>query len=235
MPSPLSTLLRQTVMVTLLLGLSLPALADTVTLTPTADAYVQGGTYAATNYGSNTILAAQASATANSNYDSYLKFDTASSSGTVTSAKLRLYTALSALGTVSTSAYAVADTAWGETTITWNNKPALGASLGSLTVNSKVYAWKEFDVTPYVQSEKSAGRHVLTLALHNAATSVPYVKAYSRNMLSNQPQLVIVTDPPPVVSITTPANGSSYPAPASLNLTATERKMKIASDGEGMG
>jgi RHS repeat-associated protein len=170
-------------------------LADTVTLNPVADAYVQNGSNANRNYGTNTQLRAQTSSTAASNYDSYLRFDTAT--GTVTSAKLRLYASLSRAGNVSSSVHAVADTGWGETTITWNNKPALGSVLGSLSTTSTSYAWKEIDVTAYVQAEKAAGRNLISLGLHNAATSSVYVRASSRNATSNKPELVIVSETPP--------------------------------------
>jgi RHS repeat-associated protein len=238
-PSPLSTLPRKAAMnpiprtlcktglAALLLGLGLPALAATVTLNPTADAYVQAGTNAAKNYGTATTLNVRTSTTTANNYDSYLKFDTSSAAGAVTSAKLRLYSALSASGTVSTSAYAVSNTTWGETTITWNNKPALGASLGSVTVNSTTYAWKEIDVTAYVQSEKAAGRAAITLGMHDVANTSPYIKANSRNATSNKPQLLIVTNAAPTVSIATPISGSSYTAPAVIRLTAN------AADSDG--
>ena len=203
------------------------AQAATVTLNPTADAYVQNGTNAGKNYGTNTQLRAQTNATASSNYDSYLKFDTTSAGGQVTSAKLRLYASLSGTGSVASSAYAVSNTSWGETTITWNNKPALGAVLGSASTTSTSYAWKEIDVTAYVQSEKAAGRNVITLGLHNGATSSVYVRANSRNATSNKPQLVITTNAAPTVGLSSPANGASLIAPASVTLSAT------ASDSDG--
>jgi hypothetical protein len=144
----------------------LPALgtAATVTLNPTADAYVRDGSSASKNFGSASLLQVQTSATAGSNYDSYLKFDTSSASGQIASATLRLYASLSKAGNVSTSAHAVADNSWGETTIKWNNKPAMGTLLGGIGTTSTTYAWKDIDVTSFVQSERNAGRNVLTLA-----------------------------------------------------------------------
>lgn len=206
-------------------------LAATVTLNPTADAYVQDGKSASKNYGSKTQLRVQTNAIAASNYDSYLKFDTSAATGEIASAKLRLYVPLSKADSVSTSVHAVGNTGWGETTLTWNNRPALGAALGSVAVNSTDYAWKEIDVTAYVQAEKAAGRHVISLGLHNAATSSAYVRVNSRNAHSNRPELVIVTAPaanlPPSVSLTAPVAGSSYTAPASVTLTAS------AADSDG--
>jgi len=129
-----------------------------------------------------------------------------------------LYFLTSALSEkVSASCYTVSNTSWVETTITWNNKPALGAILNSFTVNA----------TAYVQSEKAAGRNVLTLGMHNAATSSVYVRANSRNATSNKPELVIVTNAAPTVSISSPANGAVFTAPASISLTAN------AADSDG--
>lgn len=202
--------------------------AATLTLNPTADAYVQAGSNASKNYGSTADLRVQTNGTTSKNYDSYLKFDTTAATGQIVSAKLRVYAKLSAKGTVSTTAYAVATTTWGETSITWNNKPARGSALGSATVNSTSYAWKEIDVTPYVQSEFNAGRKVLSFAYHNSANSSPYITAYSRNSTNaNKPQLVLTTNSVPTVSVTGPGNGSVFASPANINLTAT------ASDSDG--
>ena len=137
---------------------TLPSQAATATLTPTADAYVQNGANAAVNYGTATTLRIQASATAASNYESHLKFDTTSVSGVISNATLRIHAKLTATGTITTSAYGVPTTTWGETTLTWNNKPAVGASLGSVVVNSTTFAYKDIDVTAYVQGEFSANR-----------------------------------------------------------------------------
>jgi len=83
------------------------------------------------------------------------------------------------------------------------------------------YAHKEIDVTAYVQSEKTAGRNVLTLGMHNAATSSVYVRANSCNATSNKPELVIVTNAAPTVSISSPANGAAFTAPTNIRLTAS--------------
>lgn len=213
-----------------LLGASPLVLAATATLSPTADAYVQNGGNTSKNYGTATDLRIQTSGTTASNYDSYLKFDTTSVAGGITSAQLRIYAKLSASGTVSTTAYAVVSTTWGETTITWNNKPALGIALGSVTVNSTTYAYKDIDVTSYVQSEFNAGRKVMSFAYRNSANSTPNITAYSKDSSNvNKPQLLITyaTNVAPTVGLTSPANNALFVAPASVSLTAT------AADSDG--
>jgi len=42
--------------------------------------------------------------------------------------------------------YAVANTTWSESALTWNNKPATGAGLDTNTVANTAYAYIPFDV-----------------------------------------------------------------------------------------
>ena len=201
-----------------------PPPGNSLTLTPTADAYVVGGS--STNFGANAELRVRTSATASSNYDTYLKFDASLAASAVSSAKLRIYARLSAAGTLSTMVYAVANTAWGERTITGINRPARGASLASANVASTSYAFIEVDVTNYVKSEFAAGRRVLSFTYHNGANTSPYITAHSKEAV-NQPQLVItspINTPPanaaPTISLTNPPNGATFNAPANINLSA---------------
>jgi RHS repeat-associated protein len=122
---------------------------------------------------------------------------------------------------------AVSNTSWGETSITWNNKPAVGAALASGTVTNKTFAWYEFDVTGYLAAERAAGRNVVTLALRAPAASSLTVNANSRQAATNKPQLVFTLNAAPTVSLTSPTDGASYAAGASITLTAT------AADGDG--
>ena len=198
------------------------------TVNPTADAYVQGGTNAGTNFGTNTQLRIQTSSTASSNYDSYLKFDLTGQ--TFTSAKVRVNAALASSGSAGVALYAVATTTWTETAITWNNKPARGAQQATtVNVTSTTAAWIEFDVTTYALAEKAAGRNLVSFALHAPANTSVRVNASAREASSNKPQLQLTSTSnlPPSVSLTAPANNSSYTAPATINLAAT------AADSDG--
>jgi ELWxxDGT repeat protein len=168
----------------------------TATLASTADAYVRASN-ANSNFGTATTLTVQ-QVSSNSNIRwTYLKFDT-SSVATITNAKVRIYGAVSAITStaINTAIYPVSNTTWTETGITWNNKPATGATaLASVPIvnNSTSSRWYELDVTAYLQAEKAAGRNVVTLALKNLANSSPYVQLVSRQgTAANRPQLVIV-------------------------------------------
>jgi hypothetical protein len=64
---------------------------------------------------------------------SYLMFDLSSLSGTVTAATLTLHAQSDSHAEGDGgSIYSVADTSWSEDSLTWGNRPALGAGLGAL-------------------------------------------------------------------------------------------------------
>src|SRR6266850_1424379 len=196
------------------------------TINPTADAYVQGGNKANKNFGIAGTLKARTNAATAKNFDSYLKFDT-TNIPVFSAAKLRLYASLSNNGTVGTTLYAVSNTNWSETTITWDNKPALGAALASGAVTSKTFSWYEFDVTDYLLNERAAGRNVISLALRAPVASSLTVDVKSRQANTNKPELVFDLNAAPAVSLTSPTNGASYAAGDPITLSAS------AADSDG--
>jgi hypothetical protein len=200
--------------------------AGTILLNPIADAHVRDGASASTNFGTATLLEVRTTGTANdgNNRDAYFKFDL-STAGSIGTVKLRTYASLSASGTVATSAYPVAVTSWiesGAGSITWSNKPALGTALGSVSVTGTTYAWYEIDVTSYIKSELAAGRTVVSLALHDTASSTPNLRINSREATSNKPELLItpeaVTNTAPVVNA---GPDQTLALPSSVTLDAT--------------
>ena len=60
-------------------------------LTPTADAYVRGGSTADTNYGAETVLEIKNGSGDSNDRWTYVKFDLGSVTGTISSATLKLY------------------------------------------------------------------------------------------------------------------------------------------------
>jgi hypothetical protein len=203
----------------------LSAAAGGAVLNPTADSYVRDGSSANTNFGTVTPLEVRTSSNGQ-NRDAYFKFDVTGITG-VTLVKLRVNANLSGSGTVAASAYAVPTTTWTETGITWNNKPALGSSLASVTVSGTAYVWYEFDVTSYVQSEQAAGRNVVSFALHATTTSNRLISVKSRESASQKPELVVTGNLAPSASITNPAGGATFPQPANITINAT------AADSDG--
>jgi len=202
------------------------------TLNALADAYVQDGTNAGTNFGTATSLRVQTGTKVNvgTNSDAYFKYDLSGVGQNISSAKLRITASLSAAGSVSSSVYSVATTSWiesGTGSITWNNKPARSAtplSGASITVASTTLTTFDIDVTSYVKSEKAAGRDLVSLALHDPSASTIFINVNSREAAANKPQLIISasgnTNNAPNVTLTSPANGATFGAPASITLSA---------------
>ena len=170
-------------------------------LSPTADAYVRDGASATTNFGTATTLQTHSNATVGNNRETYLKFDLAAVTG-ISKATVRLYGSLSDTSgsNVPASIYSVATTTWTESgngSITWNNKPAAGATpLATTVITNDVPRWYEFDVTAYLQAEKAAGRNVVSLAVKNTSQSSPFASFNSKEAANNQPQLILWTTQP---------------------------------------
>jgi parallel beta-helix repeat protein len=151
------------------------------TLAPAADAFVRSGSSASINYGARANLKADLDDAGRQTY-SYLRFAVPSFT-TLTKATLRLYVSDGA--TSAPDLLTVANTTWSESTITWNNKPALGTlvrALGSVPTGS----WLEIDVTSIVRSGQT-----LSLALRPVSTDSFIVN--SKEAASERPQLVIST------------------------------------------
>jgi hypothetical protein len=178
-----------------LLALVLPgqSTAQQVTLNPTADAYVRSGTFAGNNFGTATSLPVKVSASPadDFNREIYLKFDL-SGVTSVRTATLRLYGSSSAPEVVTTDLYSSSNTSWTETGLNWNNKPAPGPVMWATVAPQSTAAWHEWDITRYLQAEKTSGRNVVTLVLKNSApTTTGSIAFNARENASNKPQLVI--------------------------------------------
>lgn len=159
--------------------------ALTTTVGVDADSYVRS-TSTGTNYGTATTLLADGN-DGGATLQTYLRFTIPNVSG-ISNAKLRLRVTNATSGS-STKFYEVrqvASTTWGETSLTWSNKPALGAVLSTFQSASSG-TWLEIDVT--------------SLAVPNAALSLAIVPNNitdgvdfsSKEASSNQPQLVITS------------------------------------------
>jgi len=168
-----------------------PAAAVPVTLRPSEDTFVRDGIYAATNFGSSSVLDLKTDTSPNLTRDVYLRFDLGSVAS-VSAAKLRVHAVLSAADTVAATLYPVTGS-WSEATLTWNTRPGFVSTspLGSFSVTSTSAAWKELDVTVHVKAEHVAGRRQISLALHAPAASVEKMTLSSREAASNRPELIV--------------------------------------------
>jgi endoglucanase len=170
-----------------------------ITLAPQHDAYVRDGSSAAITHGTTDpailITKLNPTTTAGNNRHTYIRFDASAVSGSISSAVLRLYGRLNdnRSTNIPVGVYAVSNTTWTEAAITWNNKPPTGTLLRSVTVTDSVGRYYTWDITSYVQSEKAAGRNIISLALINTASSTPVLSWNSKETGSNPPQLVVNT------------------------------------------
>ena len=98
-----------------------PSNIHTITLNPTADDYIDSAN-PTVNHGASAQLRVDGSPLVYS----FLKFDLSAVPGTVTGLTLNVY-ATSSSG-VGYAVRSVADNSWGESTLTWNNAPPIGAS-----------------------------------------------------------------------------------------------------------
>lgn len=165
-------------------------ISDVLTLHPTADAFVQGGSSADQNFGTQTVLTAKDDTDANNKRSSFLKFDLSTITDlTAEKVILRLKTASISGNTDNLSAYFIADDTWEETAINWNNKPASGTLLDTKTNTASLGEWIELDVTSQVITELSGDKKFSVLLMSGESILVSY---HSREAeAENQPQLVL--------------------------------------------
>src|SRR5687768_7800985 len=183
-----------TTLTTLLIGAGNATVAQdssTYTLAPTADAYVQDGAYANSNFGGQGYLAVKTSSMGY-NRDSFVRFDLTGVAG-VESARLRFLASVDKSASIEVAIYASA-AGWDEAAMTWNTRPERGQELGRFTVSSTAAAWHEINIEDYVNAEIAAGRTAIGVELHNPKKSSAIVKAHSREATTGKPELVYTTN-----------------------------------------
>ncbi|WP_224241193.1 CBM96 family carbohydrate-binding protein [Hyalangium gracile] len=165
-------------------------LAETRVFTPVADARVEGTTPTG-NYGSSSVLKVDGSP----QYASFLRFELSGLSGTIASAKLRLY---STDATVNGPAVYTTGSSWQESTITFQNKPATQTLLSTASTVA-ANAWVEWDVTAAVQ-----GNGAVNLAVVPTGTDGTVFSSRNTSNTSVHPQLVVT------LNTGTPPTGSDW-------------------------
>ncbi len=164
--------------------------STTLLFPATADAFVTSA-YPNANYGKALTLRARSSPVVHS----YLRFAVTGLNGRpILQAHLIVFPLKSS--SLGVRARAVADNSWGESTISYNNAPAIGTLLST---SSAVTAgqWLSLDVSAYV---KSAGTYSFALTTPSGAP----IPAYSREASANRPHLVLAvgtstTSTPPAI------------------------------------
>lgn len=197
---------------TLLLSLLLFKKTNAQTLIPVADSYVRS-TSPSFNNGTVTTLWVRNGPVTDT---AYLKFNI-DGLNPIRTATLRISAKASSSWISDINVFEVADTNWTETGITWDNKPTIGSSFGQAIVTGDTYSWYEVSIDGHVRSQQNAGEKLLSLALHgtNAAANsgVGDIAFVLSREGASPPELVIVTNSPPTVSLTSPTTSSTSSAP----------------------
>ena len=164
---------------------------NSTTLIPIADTYVRDGSSADTNFGAALDLQVKANPTVGLNRRIFLKFDIGGLT-TVSSARLRLFGNFTASGGgASPVTVHIQNTdSWTETGLTWNNQPAAGSAVRTVSVGTTAQYW-EWDLTSLVQDQISNGQRIMSLELENDVTTTNPASFNSREATANKPQLVI--------------------------------------------
>ncbi|WP_421896743.1 DUF7594 domain-containing protein [Marinoscillum sp.] len=160
-------------------------------LSPVADSYVRGADYSSQNYGSEGVLDCKLGSSDEWTREAYLRFDLSSlTEPVVVSATLRLKVSQGKGDLDTHSLGFVVDDSWGETTVTWNNKPDHGTVLGSALSPAKD-TWLEIDVTQQVTTEYSDDQQISLALTSNGPEVINY---YSKEATesTDHPQLVVV-------------------------------------------
>ncbi|WP_164821502.1 polysaccharide lyase family 8 super-sandwich domain-containing protein [Paenibacillus koleovorans] len=163
-----------------------------IELTAAEDAFVRNGSYATLNYGSSATLETKSDPAAGYNRESYIKFDLASITGSIQSAKIHVY--ITSAGAIAPNQIVelVSDNSWTENGISWNNKPAAtGIVLASFPATAGLH---ELDVTSQAvnahASDKKLSIRVYAAQSLSGVSNVSY-GAREHATVSIRPTIVI--------------------------------------------
>lgn len=156
---------------------------NSITILPSDDSYVRSN-FPDENNGNKPFVRVRAAGTT----DAYLKFNVSGISGTVSSAKLRLYSQDRAID--DTTVHAVNDNNWSESTLTHANAPDIGNALDTVS-NIQPESWIEFDITSHITAD---GLYTLALTSTQNRGGLDYD---SSEASSNKPELVITFEAAP--------------------------------------
>jgi hypothetical protein len=162
------------------------------------------------NFGRDTVLNVDGGAV-DPDIESYIRFTVTGISGTVSSAKLRVYVTDE---TRNGPALYTTDNNWTETGITWNNRPARTSGAledkGALAQNS----WVDYDVTQIITGD---GTYSFVLA-----TDAADLLGLSSREGSAAPQLVVTLADTTTTTLPTPTlQATASPTPVTIQPTAT--------------
>lgn len=156
--------------------------ASLATAGAVADTQVVEG-YPTSNYGSKTYLYLESAGTGSYlDERSWLRFNLAGllpSGAEVVGARLKLSCWKAGVGDMPATVHGADDDTWTETGLTWNNQPAYGAALDTLTLAAgQTGIWYGWDVTSFVRDQVLGGDTDISLVVkpetEGAATALTY-------------------------------------------------------------
>jgi hypothetical protein len=169
---------------------------DEIRLLAAADAYVRGGEHALTNFGTDTQLLIKLAPDEGTTRVSYVRFDLVALDDAAAIGQATLVLFLAGYGVDAPMGQyeilSAAETEWDEATLTWLNRPAMGASLRSFTgADLQPYIEITADVTDLARAALPNGR--LTLMVVGTTYPGPegWIKFSSREA-SGPPALELV-------------------------------------------
>jgi hypothetical protein len=164
--------------------------------TPVADAFVRNGSFAAQNFGADSLLTVKTFNTSTGfTRATYMKFSLGNVAD-VLSAKLRIYGRNTDNSTLTNlSLYTIANDGWGEFSVNFNNAPAVSGSPLATFGADNVGKYFEFDVTQAVKTQFD-GDKLITFVVNDPSNQNRTVSFNSKENVANKPQLVITTTSP---------------------------------------
>ena len=173
-----------------------------VTLLAVADAHVQGGANASSNYGTATTLLTKEDSNVDLDREAFIRWDLSGITGKIVQAKVRLMTNSTAQAGNENAASFVSDDTWSETAVTFATKPAAEKLFAQwLPVANQAV---EFSVTPQVlDAQLSDGKLSLRVAStdnHGAAGNVSYASRENATT-ANRPQLILTIENAPTAAV----------------------------------
>jgi len=166
--------------------------ATAALVAPTASTYVRDGSYASTNYGGLGTMVVKNPNSIASGYArrSLTTFDLTGITGTVKRAVLWVYGNVQDSGgaRASLQAFSLSSAPWQESTVTWNNAPALGSPLGSGTLGTP-RDWVALEVTGAV----AAASGTVSIAVDGPVGLVGLASVLDTRGGPHPPQLQVIT------------------------------------------
>ncbi len=191
---------------------------SSVIVAPAADAQVYSSS-ANTNYGSLKTTRTREDSGTNGTYRSYFKFNVAGTGASVTALKLRLFVT-DATPNVQ-GVFAVSDTTWTETGLTWSTAPPIvGSPLASGPAPS-ANAYVEFTLP----ASAVPGDGLYAFAIKSTATNSAIFS--TKEATTNRPQLVVTLGAPPTGVPTAAFTSDRTNGQAPLSVRFTDQSTNV--------